>query len=110
MRCPDRAHLDGSTKHRSGTYRQLAIRWCCQDAPVPIRAPNFRSRRVGFFLILPARMKRLWPSLLVSLLLARAGADEGMWLFNQPPRQLLKERYQFNATEEWLEQFQMSSI
>src|SRR5882672_3503168 len=77
---------------------------------VLMRAPNFRSRRVGFFLILPARMKRLLPSLLVSLLVARAGADEGMWLFNQPPRQLLKERYQFKATDEWLEHLQRSSI
>jgi hypothetical protein len=37
-------------------------------------------------------------------------ADEGMWLFNQPPRQILKERYQFDATDEWLEHLQKSSV
>src|SRR5665213_2143173 len=37
-------------------------------------------------------------------------ADEGMWLFNQPPRQILKERYQFDVTDEWLEHLQKSSV
>ena len=39
-----------------------------------------------------------------------AFADEGMWLFNQPPRQLLRERYQFDATDDWLEHLQKSSV
>ena len=26
-------------------------------------------------------------------------ADEGMWLYNQPPRQLLRKRHQFDATD-----------
>ena len=30
-------------------------------------------------------------------------ADEGMWLFNDPPTKLLKERYNFEPTEEWLD-------
>ena len=37
-------------------------------------------------------------------------ADEGMWLFNQPPRQSLRERYQFDATDAWLEHLQKSSV
>ena len=37
-------------------------------------------------------------------------ADEGMWLFNQPPRAQLKERYQFDATDAWLEHLQKSSV
>ena len=36
--------------------------------------------------------------------------DEGMWLFNQPPRQLLQERYQFDATDQWLDHLQKSSV
>lgn len=36
-------------------------------------------------------------------------ADEGMWLMNQPPRQLLRERYGFEATEAWLEHAQKAS-
>jgi hypothetical protein len=37
-------------------------------------------------------------------------ADEGMWLFNQPPRQLLRERYQFDATSDWMEHLQKASV
>ena len=39
-----------------------------------------------------------------------ARADEGMWLFNQPPREILRERYQFDPTPEWLEHLQKSSV
>src|SRR5438093_6895630 len=37
-------------------------------------------------------------------------ADEGMWLFNDPPRKLLKERYNFDVTDAWLEHVQKSSV
>ena len=37
-------------------------------------------------------------------------ADEGMWLFNHPPRKLLKEKYSFDATDAWLEHVQKSSV
>src|SRR5829696_1024467 len=37
-------------------------------------------------------------------------ADEGMWLFNDPPRKLLKERHGFDVTDEWLEHVQKSSV
>ena len=30
-------------------------------------------------------------------------ADEGMWLYSDPPRAQLKERYGFDATDAWLE-------
>ena len=33
-----------------------------------------------------------------------------MWLFNDPPRQLLKERYGFEPTAEWLEHVRKASI
>src|SRR3954463_16307507 len=39
-----------------------------------------------------------------------ASADEGMWLFNQPPRQLLSERHQFDASDTWLEHLMKSSV
>jgi hypothetical protein len=39
-----------------------------------------------------------------------ASADEGMWLFNNPPRKHLKDRYQFDATDKWLEHVQKSSV
>jgi hypothetical protein len=39
-----------------------------------------------------------------------ARADEGMWLFNRPPRQVLKERYNFEPTKEWLDHVQRASV
>src|SRR5580704_3181517 len=41
---------------------------------------------------------------------AGAFADEGMWLFNRPPRQILKERYNFEPTKEWLDHVQRASV
>src|SRR5438105_9250085 len=37
-------------------------------------------------------------------------ADEGMWLFNHPPRKQLKEKYGFDVTETWLDHVQKSSV
>jgi len=39
-----------------------------------------------------------------------APADEGMWLFNNPPEKLLEEKYHFEATGEWMEHLQRSSV
>jgi hypothetical protein len=37
-------------------------------------------------------------------------ADEGMWLFNNPPRKLLKEKYGFEPTDKWLVHVQKASV
>ncbi len=37
-------------------------------------------------------------------------ADEGMWLFNQPPREIVRGRYQFAPSDTWLEHLQKSSV
>ncbi len=37
-------------------------------------------------------------------------ADEGMWLFNQPPRKVLEQRYGFDPSDEWLEHLQKSAV
>jgi hypothetical protein len=39
-----------------------------------------------------------------------AQADEGMWLLNNPPRELLKRKYQFDLTDAWLERVQKASV
>jgi hypothetical protein len=36
-------------------------------------------------------------------------ADEGMWLFNNPPLKQFKEKYQFEPTPQWLEHLQKAS-
>ncbi len=53
----------------------------------------------------------VWLSTLLMLSLqAPTLADEGMWLFNHPPLEILKEKYQFEPTKEWLEHLQKSSV
>jgi hypothetical protein len=42
--------------------------------------------------------------------LSSAVADEGMWLFNNPPLKQLKEKYHFEPTPQWLEHLQKSSV
>jgi hypothetical protein len=37
-------------------------------------------------------------------------ADEGMWLYNHPPGKLLKDKYDFEPTDAWLEHLQKSSV
>src|SRR5664279_1895443 len=44
------------------------------------------------------------------LLPALAQADEGMWLYNHPPRELLLKKYGFELTDAWLEHLQLSSV
>jgi hypothetical protein len=50
----------------------------------------------------------------LGLLLVNAGSktrgEEGMWPFNEPPRKLLQERYDFTVTDAWLEHVQKSSV
>lgn len=41
---------------------------------------------------------------------APISADEGMWLFNDPPRELLKKRYNFEPSQAWLDHLQKSSV
>src|SRR5438105_2919540 len=41
---------------------------------------------------------------------AWAAADEGMWLFTNPPREHLKKKYNFDPTAQWLEHVQKSSV
>lgn len=37
-------------------------------------------------------------------------ADEGMWLFTNPPTEAIKEKYGFDLTAEWLEHVQKSAV
>jgi hypothetical protein len=46
----------------------------------------------------------------VVLIALPLAADEGMWLFNRPPRALLKQRYNFEPSQAWLDHLQKSSV
>jgi len=49
--------------------------------------------------------------LILSLfLLTPAFADEGMWLFNMAPASLLKAKYNFDITADWLRHVQLASV
>jgi S1-C subfamily serine protease len=37
-------------------------------------------------------------------------ADEGMWLFNNPPLKQFRAKYQFEPTPQWLDHLQKSSV
>src|SRR5436190_2418951 len=56
------------------------------------------------------RISRWSLLLLVLTAVSPAFADEGMWLFNNPPLKQLKEKYKFEPTPQWLEHLQKSSI
>ena len=57
-------------------------------------------------------MRKLAASIGFTLLLARgfAAADEGMWLPDRPPLKLLKDRYAFEPTPQWLEHARQSAV
>jgi hypothetical protein len=58
-------------------------------------------------------MKRL-TSILFALVVVSAGlalsADEGMWTFDNVPRALIKQKYGFDVTDQWLEHVRMASV
>jgi len=59
-----------------------------------------RARRVAVLVV----------SAVLSSPLARVMADEGMWLYNAPPLEILKDRYGFEPNQAWLEHLQKASV
>ena len=55
-------------------------------------------------------MRLLIVTLTVMVSSIPAISHEGMWLYNDLPRQLLKEKYDFEPTDSWLEHLQKSSV
>src|SRR6185369_971780 len=37
-------------------------------------------------------------------------ADEGLWLFNNPPKEHLKKKYNFDAPQSWYDHLQKSAV
>jgi hypothetical protein len=57
-------------------------------------------------------MKRMFAILLVLAWMCStcAVADEGMWLYNAPPKDKIKAKYKFKLTQEWLDHARLSSV
>ncbi len=49
-------------------------------------------------------------TVMICMIPAEAPADEGMWLFNNPPEKLLKEKYNFAPGQDWYTHLQRSSV
>ena len=49
-------------------------------------------------------------SALLALAIKPARADEGMWLFNNPPNKIFKEHYNFEPTKAWYEKVQKAAV
>src|SRR6476661_10048604 len=58
------------------------------------------------------RMKRIFSILLACTFLSSsvALADEGMWLYNAPPKDAIKAKYGFEVTQQWLDHVRLSSV
>jgi hypothetical protein len=57
-------------------------------------------------------MKRIFSVLLVLAFFHStfATADEGMWLYNAPPKDRIKSKYGFEVTQQWLDHVRLSSV
>jgi len=57
-------------------------------------------------------MKRIFSILLAFAFIfsTLAQADEGMWLYNAPPKDRIKAKYGFELTQEWLDHIRLSSV
>ncbi len=53
---------------------------------------------------------RIFALILVLSLFIPISADEGLWLFNMPPLNILKAKYNFEVTPDWLKHIQLASV
>src|SRR5579863_9571098 len=60
----------------------------------------------------PPEMKRFFSVLLAFAFIfsTLATADEGMWLYNAPPKDKIKAKYGFELTQGWLDHVRLSSV
>ncbi|MCU1300891.1 MAG: dipeptidyl-peptidase 7 [Candidatus Sulfotelmatobacter sp.] len=57
-------------------------------------------------------MKRVLSICLALFLILSTGAsaDEGMWLYNEPPKDKIKAKYGYELTQQWLDHLRLSSV
>ncbi|QDV08167.1 Peptidase S46 [Planctomycetes bacterium Poly30] len=71
---------------------------------------SLQAGLAGAFLALSSATALADPLVAAAGLAPAAIADEGMWLFNNPPTEQLRERYGFDITDEWLEHVRKSAV
>ncbi len=49
-------------------------------------------------------------AILAGVFCMSAFSDEGMWLLNEPPKERLKQKYNFDLTDDWLEHARLASV
>ena len=54
--------------------------------------------------------RRVLTALIAALLVIPAAADEGLWLFNMPPKDILRAKYGFTVTPEFMDHLRLASI
>jgi hypothetical protein len=98
------------------TFRnRLPFRFCKADgwdegnrAPSSSKRSQLFSKTIRGLLWAMISLRVLFAMLFATAVAAKA--DEGMWLFTNPPLKQLKEKYQFEPTGQWLEHLQKSSV
>ncbi len=58
----------------------------------------------------PIRLALLLPAALLVATAPFIHCEEGMWTFDNPPLKLLKQKYNFVPTQEWLDHLRLSSV
>ena len=53
-------------------------------------------------------MMRILIAVLAAMVSLSATADEGMWTFNNVPREDINQKYGFNVTDDWLRKVQQA--
>jgi len=69
-----------------------------------------RPRHLGAASPFIPRLSVPWLLLAILSLCNESRADEGLWLYNHPPRQAIQEKYGFELTDAWLQHLQLSSV
>ena len=71
------------------------------------------DRGVGTSLTTRARrsgLRRVVAMAVAAACVGPVSADEGLWLFSQPPREAIKQRYGVDLSDAWLEHLQKSAV
>ncbi len=78
----------------------------------PTRGSNSSLDGVGASGVLEAMSRKtlMAASLAVWCGVGAVRSDEGMWLYNNPPRERIQAKYGFELTDAWLEHLQKSSV